>query len=81
MASIKMDFYVNVELRAGSRFYVKTNPIISVGIRNATTYVDGDPTKVVSVNDIVKVYVIKDGAYKHVDIDTFIALYRSMKRK
>lgn len=80
MAKMKMDFYVNIQIREGSRHYSKAEPIKSCGIRHGTFYMDGDPSKVVSQSDIVAVYVIKDGTYKKVDLDTFVALYRAQAK-
>lgn len=80
MAKMRMDFIVNVQLRKGSKYFDKKESVKSVGVRNTTLYLFGNPTMVVSQNDVTGVYVIKDGCYKKVDIDTFIALYRMMKK-
>ena len=80
MAKMRMDFNVNIQLRNGSKYFDRKEPVKSVGVRNTTLYLNGDPTKVVSQNDVAGVYVIKDGCYKKVDIDTFVALYRMMRR-
>lgn len=77
---MRMDFNVNIQLREDSKYFNKKEPVKSVGVRNTTLYLNGDVTKVISQSDVTGVYVIKDGCYKKVDIDTFIALYRMMKK-
>lgn len=79
-AKMKMDYYVNIELREKTRFWEKTTPVKSCGIRHSTFYMDGDPSKVVSHSDVWGVYVMKDNVYKKVDFDTFIALYRTLQK-
>lgn len=77
---LKMDYYVNLEVRLGTRHYTKEHPVVSAGIRNGTFYVDSNPSKVVSQTEINKVYMIKGGTYKAVDADTFLAFYRNNKK-
>lgn len=81
--TMKMDYYINVELREGSRHWTKNSPIQKVGMRtrHTTMYIGGDPSKVVSQDDVKGVYIIKDSAYKKVSIDTFLALYRTVVKK
>lgn len=79
MAKLKMDYYINISPRAGSKYFVKSNPVISAGFRNGTFYVDGDVSKVISQTDITKVYIIKDEKYQPVSCDTFISLFRKWK--
>ena len=77
---IKMDYFVNLELKAGSRYYTKEKPVLPVGIRSGTFYIDGSPSKVVSQTEINRVFMIKEGVYTPVDLDTFIAFYRNSKK-
>ena len=77
---LKMDYYVNLEIRSGTRHYNKDRPVLSAGIRNGTFYVDGNPSQVVSQTEINKIYMIKGGTYKAVDADTFLAFYRNNKK-
>jgi hypothetical protein len=77
---LKMELYVNLEIRSGTRYYKKEHPVINTGVRNGTFYVDGNPSQVVSQTEINKIYMIKNGTYKAVDTDTFLAFYRNNKK-
>lgn len=79
MAKLKMDYYINIKMREGSKFYDKKEPVQSIGFRNGTFYYNGDPTKVVPHSDITSVYIIKDGSYQQVSCDAFVALFRKWK--
>lgn len=75
MGRLKMDYYINVKPRSGSK-YARGNDVISAGFRKGTFYVEGDISKVLSQNDVEKVYVIKDQKYQPVSIDTFLQITR-----
>lgn len=75
MGRLKMDYYINVKPRTGSK-YARGNDVVSAGFRKGTFYVEGDISKVLSQNDIEKVYVIKDQIYQPVSIDTFLQITR-----
>lgn len=75
MGRLKMDYYINVKPRSGSK-YARGNEVISAGFRKGTFYVEGDISKVLSQNDVEKVYVIKDQMYQPVSIDTFLQTTR-----
>lgn len=79
MAKLKMDYYINVKPRSGSKYAVKGADVVSAGFRKGTFYVDGDISKVLSQSDIEKVWVIKDQTYQPVSIDTFQALVRGKR--
>ena len=70
MGRLKMDYYINVKPSTGSK-YARGNEVVSAGFRKGTFYVEGDISKVLSQNDIEKVYVIKDQTYQPITIDTF----------
>lgn len=75
MGRLKMDYYINVKPRSGST-YARGNEVISAGFRKGTFYVEGDISKVLSQNDVEKVYIIKDQIYQPVSIDTFLQITR-----
>lgn len=79
MAKLRMDYYLSVKPRTGSKYAVKGDGIISAGFRKGTFYVEGDISKVLSQSDIDKVWIIKDQTYQPVSIDTFNALVRGKR--
>lgn len=79
MAKFRMDYYINVKPREDSTYYNKKEKIITIGFRNGTFYYNGDPTKVISHDDISSVFVIKDGTYQPISCESFIALFRKWK--
>lgn len=77
MSKLKMDYYVNVKPKSGSKYSgMGKDGILSVGFRKGTFYVEGNISMVLSQNDINLVYMMKDQTYQPVSIDTFIALVR-----
>lgn len=81
MAKLKMDYYVNVEPRSGSKYSgMAKDGILSAGFRRGTFYVEGDISKVLSQSDINSVFIMKDQMYQPVSVDTFLALVRSGRR-
>ena len=51
MGRLKMDYYINVKPRTGSK-YARGNEVVSAGFRKGTFYVEGDISKVLSQSDI-----------------------------
>ena len=77
MAKLKMDYYVNVKPRSGSKYSgLAKDGVLSAGFRKGTFYVEGDISKVLSQSDIYSVFIMKDQSYQPVSVDTFIALIR-----
>lgn len=78
MGRLKMDYYINVKPRTGSK-YARGNEVVSAGFRKGTFYVEGDISKVLSQSEIERVYVIKDQTYQLVTIDTFLQITRARR--
>ena len=45
MGRLKMEYYINVKPRTGSK-YARGNEVVSAGFRKGTFYVEGDISKV-----------------------------------
>lgn len=75
MANIKMDNYVQIKLTPKSK-YSSNNNVVTAGIRNGSFFLNGKINAVIFVEDIECVFVIKDGIYQGITIDTFLKVYK-----